>query len=81
MAIAESESEFKNVPNYLYDGENGYRTAYGIFQITRTTYSHFCGDPAERKNITKNIECAMIILTESGDHHWNPSRYSWEKML
>lgn len=81
MAIAKSESRFKNVPNYLYDGEDGYYTAFGIFQITRTTYKGYCGDPAERKDITKNIECAMIILTESGDHHWNPSRYAWEKML
>lgn len=76
--IAYAESRYQNVPNYLYDGENGHYTAYGIFQITRTTYRGFCGDPSERLIVSKNIQCAMKIAKESGLHHWNESRSVWE---
>lgn len=77
LAIADAESNFENVPNYLYDGEDGKYTAFGIFQITRTTFRHFCGDPDDRKDIDKNIECAMVIASESGLHHWSESKSMW----
>lgn len=75
--IAWAESQYRNVPNYMYDGEGGYYTAYGPFQITRTTYKAFCGEPSERLIVEKNIECAMKIATQSGLHHWNESIYAW----
>lgn len=77
VAIAKAESQFRNVPNYKYTNEKGYYTAYGIFQITRTTYRAFCGDPAERLDIEKNIDCAMKIATSSGLHHWSESADNW----
>lgn len=77
LAIANAESRFKNVPNFKYDGEDGYYTAYGIFQITRTTYKHFCGNPDERLDVDKNIECALKILSQGGESHWNESRHVW----
>lgn len=78
LSIAKAESRYRNVPNYKYTSEKGYYTAYGIFQITRTTYRAFCGDPAERLDIEKNIDCAMKIASESGLHHWNESAYAWK---
>lgn len=75
--ISWAESRYQNVPNYMYDGENGYYTAYGPFQITRTTYRAFCGEPSERLEIDKNIECAMIIASQDGVHHWNESKQAW----
>lgn len=77
LAIAWAESRFKNVPNYKYDGETGRYTAYGIFQFTRTTYRAFCGDPDERMDIDKNIDCAVRMLAEGGESHWNESRDNW----
>lgn len=78
LAIAKAESRYRNVPNYKYTSEKGYYTAYGIFQITRTTYRAFCGDPAERLDVEKNIDCAMKIAKTSGLHHWDESAYAWK---
>lgn len=66
-----------NVWNYMHDEAPDYYTAFGIFQIIRTTYEHFCGDPEERFDIDKNIECAMIIASTSGTHHWSASEGAW----
>ena len=80
LAIAKSESECKNKPNYLYDGEKGRYSAFGIFQITRTTYREYCNNNiADRFIPEKNIDCAMIIATTSGLHHWNESKHKWGK--
>ena len=77
LAIAKAESQFKNVPNYLYTDENGRHTAFGIFQINGSTYEWLCGPRSERFDIDKNIECAMIIASQSGLHHWNESKHGW----
>lgn len=80
LAIARAESNFKNVCNYLYDGEDGYRTACGVFMITRSTWGYYCEDEniyENRMDIDKNIECAMVIASESGLHHWNESKQNW----
>lgn len=77
--IAKAESKYLNVPNYLYTDENGHYTAYGIFQITRTTYRAFCGkNVAERMDIEKNIDCALKIMRVSGYQHWSESQDSWD---
>ena len=73
LNIAWSESQFRNVPNFMYDGEDGKYTAWGIFQFTITTFvAYGCGTADERKVIEKNIECAIMILaTEKNGHaHW-----------
>lgn len=77
LAIAKAESRFRNVSNFKYTDEGGHYTAFGIFQITRTTFKSFCGDPADRMNIEKNITCAMRIAKESGLHHWDESKANW----
>lgn len=78
LKISDAESNFSNVPNYLYTDEQGRYTAYGIFQITRTTYRHYCNeDVSERMDVDKNIECAMIIASTSGLHHWDESKANW----
>ncbi len=81
IAVARAESNFKNVPNYLYDGEDGYYTAYGIFQITRTTFKAFCGNPDLRKDIEENIKCGVKIIANGGIGHWNASSAVWEANL
>lgn len=76
-AIAWSESNYMNVWNYKHAERPDYYTAFGIFQIVKSTYAGFCGDPEERFDIDKNIECAMIIASTSGTHHWSESKYMW----
>ena len=79
LSIAWAESRFKNVPNDKYNGENGYHTAYGIFQINASTYSPLCGEASERFEIEKNIECAMILMSkEGGLNHWSESYPVWK---
>ena len=70
--ISYAESRYKNVPNYAYDGENGISTAYGPFQLTRTFYKSFCGNPDERLIVDKNIECAIKVmaLQKNPYLHW-----------
>lgn len=81
VAIAKAESyshgEFHNIWNWRHDERPNYYTAFGIFMIVRTTYLGFCGDPEERFDIDKNIECAMIIASTSGTHHWSESAHVW----
>lgn len=77
--IVKAESGYKNIPNYLYTSEKGKYTAYGIFQITRSTYKQFCGDPSERLDEENNIACAMKIITTSGYQHWDESKKSWSR--
>ncbi len=75
VAIARSESHFKNICNWKYDGEAGMFTACGIFMFTRTTYKAFCGPPAERFDVDKNIDCAVRMLSEGGESHWEESKH------
>jgi hypothetical protein len=79
IKIADAESNFKNVPNHKYTDEKGKYTAYGVFQITRTTYKSFCGNPSERMDIEKNIDCGLHIMEVSGVQHWNESKSEWSK--
>jgi hypothetical protein len=79
LKIVKAESNYKNVPNFLYTNEKGKYTAYGIFQITRTTYKAFCGDPKERMDIEKNIDCGLKIMQDSGVQHWSESKRNWNK--
>lgn len=81
LAIADAESNFKSVHNYLYTDENGRYTAVGIFMILKSTWKDYCGDNnqyANRMDEDKNIECAMKIASKSGYHHWNESKHNWK---
>jgi len=78
LKVAKAESQLKNVCNYKYTSETGRYTACGIYQITRSTYRSYCGDPKDRFDIDKNIECAMVIMSTSGYHHWKESQDKWE---
>jgi len=81
LSIAWAESRFKNVPNHKYTDENGLYTAYGIFQINASTYAPYCGEAEERFEIEKNIECAMIIMSEkNGLNHWSESFQAWKNL-
>lgn len=77
LNVAYAESQFRNVPNYKYDGENGKYTAYGPFQLTRTFYKSFCGNPMERLIVEKNIECAVKVMytRKNALNHWKESKY------
>lgn len=80
LRIAKAESNFKNVPNFKYDGEHGKYSAYGIFQFTRTTWKTFCSpNQSDRMIIEKNIDCAVRMISEGKESHWNESRDSWLK--
>lgn len=78
LKVAKAESHLKNVCNYKYTSESGMYTACGIYQITRSTYRSFCGDPKDRFDIDKNIECAMVIMSTSGYQHWKESQSQWD---
>lgn len=69
LSIAYAESGYHNVPNYINDSTH---TAYGIFQLTKTFYRTFCGDPEERLIPEKNIACAIkVMATQQNPYlHW-----------
>ena len=78
LSIAYAESEYKNIWNSRHNERPDYYTAFGIFQIVRGTYKSYCGDPEERFDVTKNIECGVKILsTPGGENNWNESRHVW----
>ena len=69
LSIAYAESGYRNVPSGHFDATH---TAYGIFQLTRTFYKSFCGDPEERLIPEKNIACAIkVMATQPNPYlHW-----------
>jgi len=81
IAIAESGLNLEQVWNYRYEEDPDYYTAFGIYQVVSSTYEHFCGNPEERFDEDKNIECGMIIASESGIHHWSESSHIWSVAL
>ena len=78
--IAIAESDLRQVWNYRYEENRSYYTAFGVYMIVESTYEAFCGHADERFDIDKNIECGMIIASESGNHHWNESKDVWLAM-
>lgn len=79
LKIAYAESQYKNVPNYKYDGESGRYTAFGIFQFLKSTWITYCSpNPLDRMDIEKNIECGVKMIANGQESHWNESRGAWE---
>jgi hypothetical protein len=77
LSIAKCESQFLNVPNYLYDGEDGRYTAYGPFQILKSTALNY--SEKDRRDIDNNIEIAMLLFKDRGSQPWNESKSCWSK--
>jgi hypothetical protein len=55
-------------------------SAKGLLQIVDGTWNSFActGNVLDRDD---NFRCGMKIATESGLHHWNPSRACWIKKI
>lgn len=66
--IAEKESRWQNIPNYLYDGEDGRYTAYGPFQILKSTAARYSGE--DRRDIYANVRIAVKIFYNEGLNPW-----------
>ena len=66
--IAEKESNWKNIPNYLYDGEEGRYTAYGPFQILKSTALRYSDE--DRRDVYANIRIAVKIFKNEGSKPW-----------
>ena len=77
--IAQCESKWQNIPNHLYDGENGRYTAYGPFQILKSTARNYSKE--DRREVYTNIDIAIEIYKTEGTTPWNESRYCWHKKL
>ena len=79
LAVAKCESSFKNVPNHLYDGEDGRYTAYGPFQILKSTAKRYSLN--DRRNPKYNIEMAILIYLNEGLTPWNESKSCWSREI
>jgi ADP-heptose:LPS heptosyltransferase len=66
--IAEKESKWQNIPNHLYDGENGKYTAFGPFQILKSTAARYSGE--DRRDPYANIRIALKIFYNEGLTPW-----------
>ena len=66
--IAEKESKWRNVPNYLYDGEDGIYTAFGPFQILKSTAAKYSND--DRRDAYTNVRIAVKIFRNEGVLPW-----------
>ena len=66
--IATKESKWRNVPNYLYDGENGIYTAFGPFQILKSTATKYSKN--DRRDPYANVRIAVEIFRNEGVYPW-----------
>ena len=74
-AIARCESKYRNIPNYLYDGEGGRYTAFGPFQILKSTAARY--SLKDRRDPGENVRIAVALYRARGSRPWNPSRQCW----
>lgn len=72
--IANCESES------IATAKNPNSSAKGLLQILDSTWDAFSckGDPY---NPDDNMQCGIKIATQSGFHHWNPSRACWAPLI
>lgn len=66
--IATKESKWRNVPNYLYDSEDGIYTAFGPFQILKSTAAKYSND--DRRDAYTNVRIAVKIFRNEGVLPW-----------
>ena len=72
-AVSTCESNWGNKPNYLYDGENGIYTAYGPFQILKSTAERYSSE--DRRDPYANVRIAVEIYKAEGLTPWKLSKY------
>lgn len=66
--IATKESKWRNVPNYLYDGEQGRFTAFGPFQVLKSTAAAYSTN--DRREPYENIRIAVALYRARGSTPW-----------
>lgn len=74
--VAQCESKWQNVPNYLYDGESGRFTAYGPFQIVKSTAIRYSDE--DRKDPYANVRIAITLFHNEGFQPWSESSDCWQ---
>lgn len=70
LAIARAESDLNP------QARNKTSSAKGVFQFIDSTWNYYC--KGEVLNEDDNINCAVRMLSEGGESHWNASRHIWE---
>lgn len=82
VAIAKAESRF--MPN----AKNPKSTASGVFQFLDGTFKYFCIEKyelaesmAQKNDPDIQIECALRILKDGGEKHWDASKSVWLSYL
>lgn len=72
LAIAEAESDFRNICNEKYGCSRG----IGVYQIGQTTFDEQCeGNIFENKN---NIDCAISMMSQNQYWRWKQSYGKWK---
>ena len=66
--LARNESGWNNIPNYLYDGEDGRFTAWGPFQILKSTALRYSTE--DRRDEFENVRIAIDIYKNEGTQPW-----------
>lgn len=77
LRIAKCESDYQNIPNYLYDGEDGRYTAFGPFQILRSTALRY--SDKDRRIIENNVDIAVQIFKNEGTTPWKLTKFCWSQ--
>lgn len=82
LNIAKAES------NFIPTARNTSSSASGLYQYIDGTFKDFCitkyglATSMEQKNDPKiQAECAVRMLSEGGEGHWNESRANWSRQL
>lgn len=81
VAIAKAESGL-NV-----EAKNTSSTASGLFQFINGTFKGFCiekygfaRDLSQKNDPFIQTECAIRMLSEGGEYHWDASKFIWGKV-
>lgn len=80
LAIAKAESGLNP------DAKNKESSASGVYQYINGTFLSFCvqlygltDSLANKDNPDIQIECAIRMLSEGGEGHWDASKHIWKK--
>lgn len=64
--------------NYIPTAKNPTSSAEGVFQFLDSTWARYC--EGDKLNEDDNIKCAIYLLSEGGEAHWDASRHCWGKL-
>lgn len=80
LAIAKAES------GLVINAKNSHSSASGLFQYINSTFEYFCikkygiaQSMADKNNPDFQAHCAVRMLADGGESHWNESRHVWGK--